>query len=227
MFANKKMYLFISFVILLILACGQLEFGLEANQEEPSPVPPTKTAATGSLSDGAKQTKEKNPAPTQTDTIEPLPSTEEGRLECSQFGIDDLVSIACNIQDSFISRNISPLLSYMPPEFAIGYWLSEWTTVTPEYALDSFQQYWLPPNPEQMTFTTDPERFPDIGRPIETMLGPDDEVALVIYSEGWNEDGKGAVIIFITGNETAGYQFRAILVSGNHFEMPPGPEDAN
>jgi hypothetical protein len=231
---KNKISLIVLVLLLLTIACGQLQVGVEPINEEPPPVPPTKTAELNAPQSEVKQTNENAPLPTNTLTGNPEPTNTEvsvlpegSRLDCSEFGTDALTTVACNVEASFISRNTQPLLSYMPPEFALGYWLSEWTTVTPEYVVDYFHNYLQPPNPDQMTFTTDPDQFPDIGRPIDTMLGPDREVGLVIYSEGWNEDGKGAVIIFITGNEVSGYQFSAMLVAGNHFEMPPGPEGPN
>jgi hypothetical protein len=107
----------------------------------------------------------------------------------------------------------------MPAEFALGYWQSEWTTVTPEYALDYFQSYALPPDPSLLTFTTDRSQFPPLfGMPPDNMLGPDLNVALIIYSEGWGLDGQGAVLIFITGDEASGFQFPAFLIDGTHFD---------
>lgn len=221
MSTKRKLLVMMVTIALMAMACGQLRVGIESTPEYPSPAPPTRTASTESLSGNLKDAADKNPLPTQTLESNLLPESETGRLDCSGFNSDALITTACNVQAAFISRNTSTLLNKMPQEFALGYWQSEWTTVTPEYALESFQRNMLPPNPDQMTFTTDHEQFPPLfGTPVDQLLGPDLEVALVIYSEGWGQDGLGAALIFITGNETSGYQFPAFLIANKHFDKP-------
>jgi hypothetical protein len=227
MFPKLRIPIIVISLALLALACGQLEIGVESAAEEPSPVPPTKTVTMENLSGNNKQTMDKNPTPTNTEVATntevstPLPEAEAARLDCSEFGSNALTTLACNVEASFVSRNTQALLGYMPAEFAYGFWQSEWMTVTPEYALQSFQNSILPPDPGKMTFTIDRDQFPPLfGMPVDGMLGPDVEIALVIYSEGWGEEGTGAALIFITGNETSGYQFPAFLIAGGHFDKP-------
>jgi hypothetical protein len=227
---RQKISTIVIVLALQVVACGQIEVGVEPISEEPPPLPPTKTADAGNTRDQTKQSTEKNPLPTNTKASSPEPTNTEvstsstvgsegDRLDCSDFGSNPLTTIACNVQDSFISRNTQALLGYMPPEFALGYWQSEWTTVTPEYVLEYFHNYFQPPNPDQMTFTTDRAQFPPLfGAPPETMMHPDTQIALIIYSEGWGQDGLGAVLLFITGNETSGYKFSAMVVDGEHFD---------
>lgn len=218
---KNKIFLTILSVALLALACGQFDIGIENPPDEVEMVTDTPADTPQSVSTDNRQTAQKQPTNTAeiTPTGVPGPGPEQGRLDCGQFGVDPLVSAACNIQDSFISRNTQPLLGYLTPEFGLGYWQSEWTTVSPEYALESFQNYLLPPDTSLLTFTIDRSQFPPLfGIPVDGMLGPDIELALVIYSEGWGEDGQGAALIFITGNEDSGYQFPAFLIAGTHFD---------
>jgi hypothetical protein len=214
---KSKLTLFLVTIILLALACGQFELGVEPTLEDAAPTVLDPTATEVDRSEEERQTGQMQP--THTEEAQFYPTTESNRLDCSQFGVDPLVSIACNVQDSFISRNTQPLFGYMPSEFILGYWQSEWTTVTRENALDYFQQTLIPPNPEGMIFTIDRAQFPPLfGMSPDEMLGPDANIALIIYSEGWGADGQGAVLIFIAEYPTGGYYFPAILVAQRHFD---------
>ena len=214
-----KIMLPIIVITLLALGCGLVQIGVEPTPTQPSDLSSTPTKTVGNIYTEEVHISEKKP--TEAVTALTVTPGEEGPLgiDCSDFGIDPLISAACNIQDSFISRNTQPLLSYMPEEFSLGYWQSEWTTVTPEFAFDFFQRSLLPSDPRGLMFTTDRDKFPPMfGTPPDTMLGPDMNIALIIYSEGWGLDGQGAVLIFITGDETSGYRFPAMLVAGGHFD---------
>lgn len=131
-----------------------------------------------------------------------------------------LLWAACNIHDAIVSRNTQPLGSWMKDPFIIGYWQSEWTERTPEEAIDEISQSWLPADPSSpMAFTTDQEQFPPLfGIPPENMLAPEIDLAMVIYSEGWGEDGQGAALLFIAEDDAGEYYWYALLVAGGHFD---------
>jgi hypothetical protein len=52
----------------------------------------------------------------------------------------------------------------------------------------------------------------------ETIFGPDMDVDLLVYSEGWGEDGKGAAIIYLTDLGSGNYQWFALLYSFEQFD---------
>jgi len=153
--------------------------------------------------------------PQFTETLE-----ETNQLLCKQITPVELGIVACNIQDGIISRNTAPLLSYMTDPFSIGYWGSEWRDDTPRSILEEVQMYRLPSDGSlPLTFTVDRSTFPPLaGQNVDAMFGPDINIAMVIYSEGWGTDGKGAALIFITQDVTGAYVWSGLLVSFTHFD---------
>lgn len=149
------------------------------------------------------------PPPAIVDDLDCM-GTEEGTLQW----------VACNIRDGIVSRNLSALISWMEDPFALGYWQSEWTEVTPEYVTNMLQQYMLPTNGSlPITFTVDQEQFPPLfGMDPERMLAPEIDLAMVIYSEGWGEDGNGAALLFITQDEAGEFYWYGMIIAGGLFD---------
>ena len=141
-------------------------------------------------------------------------------LDCSFVTEDNALEwVACNIRDGIVSRNLAALPSFMRDTFALGYWQSEWTERSPEYMINDLDQYRLQSDSSSpMAFTTDREQFPPLfGISPDRMLAPEINLAMVIYSEGWGEDGKGAALLFIT--EDAGdFYWYGLLIAGGHFD---------
>jgi hypothetical protein len=78
----------------------------------------------------------------------------------------------------------------------------------------------LPPDPSGLTFTTNREEFPPLaGTPPELMFGPDVDVALVIYSEGWGQAGLGAALLYIARDECGMYYWHGMVVAHEHFDL--------
>ena len=144
----------------------------------------------------------------------------QGALDCNTVTPDDaLMWVACNVQDSFRSRNTQPLPSYMGETFKIGYWQSEGVERTRDQAMLEIENNFLPPNPGDMVFTTDEALFPPLfGMPAETMFGPDANIAEVIYSEGWGANGKGAALLYIAEDQNGEYYFYGMVVAQEHFD---------
>ena len=127
--------------------------------------------------------------------------------------------VACNIRDGIKSRNLAALPSFMRDTFALGYWQSEWTERSPEYMINDLNQYRLPSDTSSpMAFTIDREQFPPLfGMSPDRMLAPEIDLAMVIYSEGWGEDGKGAALLFIT-EDARDFYWYGLLIAGGHFD---------
>jgi hypothetical protein len=142
-------------------------------------------------------------------------------LDCRTVTQDEaLLWVACNIRDGILSRNLSALLSWMEDPFALGYWQSEWTSRSPESMINDLSQYRLPSDVSSpMAFTIDREQFPPLfGIPPDSMLAPEIDLAMVIYSEGWGEDGKGAAILFITEDGDGDFYWYGMLIAPGHFD---------
>jgi hypothetical protein len=70
-----------------------------------------------------------------------------------------------------------------------------------------------------MAFTTVPGQFPPLaGQSAAELLGPDHNIVLVIYSEGWGLDGQGAALLFIAQNQAGRYYLPGMVYSSGHFD---------
>ena len=60
--------------------------------------------------------------------------------------------------------------------------------------------------------------FPELeGMPLEGMFGPDINIALVVYSEGWGLDGQSGSVLFFTQDEQWSYSWHGMGYSHNNF----------
>ena len=151
--------------------------------------------------------------------FEPPPAIVDD-LDCRAPNEGTSQWVACNIRDGIVSRNLSALISWMEDPFALGYWQSEWTERTPEYMINDLSQYRLPSDASSpMAFTIDREQFPPLfGMSPDRMLAPEIDLAMVIYSEGWGEDGKSAALLFITENDAGEFRWYGMIIAGGHFD---------
>jgi hypothetical protein len=142
------------------------------------------------------------------------------RLDCLADGEDSPLWIACNVMDGIRSRNLSALHNVMADPFVIGYWGSEGREDTPAGITDELAQHRLPADTSTpIAFTTNRALFPPLaGQAPEDLFGPDVEVALVIYSEGWGVDGQGAALLHIARNEAGAFYWHGMVYSGQHFD---------
>ena len=129
--------------------------------------------------------------------------------------------VACNIQDALRSRNISALPGYMADPFTIGYYQSEGAVMSPLEFLDllpSIYDYNSIDSTSSMSFTADRGLFPAMdGMPLESMFGPDVDIILVVYSQGWGKDGRGGSLLFFTQDEQGNIFWHGMVYSGNNF----------
>lgn len=156
--------------------------------------------------------------PTQTTANDSV--AIEDTLDCTQVtDADALMWVVCNVRDSFVSRNTQPLWGYMGDIFQLGYWQSEGRSLTRDEAMQEIIGTLMPDNTGQMTFTTDQAQFPPLfGMPPETMFGPDANIVQVVYSEGWGQDGNGAVLLYFAQDQDESVYFYGLVFSGAHFD---------
>jgi len=153
--------------------------------------------------------------------FEPVREVIEGKqIECFTVTDQDEMWVPCNVIDSIRSRNLAAAPSWMADPFTIGYWGSEGREDTPFDIIDELQFSRLPSDPSTpMTFTLDREAFPTLaGTPVEAMFGPDQDVAMVIYSEGWGMDGKGAALLYFAEDNEGELYWYAMVYSETHFD---------
>ncbi len=143
-------------------------------------------------------------------------------LACNSVGPGSAQYLACNVRDSLLSRNLAALESYMGTPFTLGYWASEGISDTPRAIIEQIKglyNYDAPDYTPRLTFTTDREQFPPLeGTPPERMFGPDVNVVLVLYSEGWGPEGEGAALFMIAEDESGRYYLPGMVYSGEHFD---------
>lgn len=145
-------------------------------------------------------------------------SIDEGQdvegYSCESPSPESLDWLVCKLQFAIRSRNLSTMLSNMANPFPIGYWLSEWTSNTPEYSIDMIQRHFLPADTSGLIFTTDRTQFPDLSgfTPLtpEEMMGPDTNVVEVIFTSGWFENQSA--FLFLAQDETGNYYWAGILI---------------
>jgi hypothetical protein len=148
------------------------------------------------------------------------PSSGLEPVDCSAGEEDQLSWVACNVIAGLSSRNLSALHGFMSNPFTIGYWRSEGRTASPEEITAELVQSRLPADPSiPLTFTTDRSQFPSLdGQPPDGFFGPDLNVAVILYSEGWGVDGQGAALLYFVQNDAGEYKWHAMAYSDTHFE---------
>lgn len=150
------------------------------------------------------------------------PSSSEtlpGQLACEGVIVDSALNLACQVQDALLARDIDRIGSLMRDPFVIGYWQSEGVTREASAAAAEMDQSRLSANTSGMTFTTDRSLFPPLfGMPPDNMFGPEVDVVLIVYSEGWGEQDLGAALLYFTRSESGIYEWFGIVVDGTHFD---------
>jgi hypothetical protein len=116
---------------------------------------------------------------------------------------------------------------YVNEPFAVGLWQSEGQEMSRNEFFgrlaNSYYRFQAESiaegKPSQLTFTTDRDQFPPLmDMPVEGMVGPDVNIADVIYSEGWGQDGKGAALIFLAEDDCGKYYWHGLIFSEGHFD---------
>lgn len=140
---------------------------------------------------------------------------------CMANSADSAESLSLELQEALMTNNTGSLVyDYMNDPFVIGYWGSEGALRSPQDMFGELANALLPHPASGLTFTTDRAAFPPLaGMPPEAMFGPDVDVAMVIYSEGWGQDGLGAALLYIARDDCGMYYWYGMVFSGVHFDM--------
>jgi hypothetical protein len=140
-----------------------------------------------------------------------------GRLSCPAEGGAE--ALACALQEALLARDSNTVAALMSDTVLIGLWASEGYAQPADQAAVELVEQRLPAETGALTFTTDREAFPPLaGIAPETMFGPDAEPALIVYSEGWGSDGRGATLLFIHESPEGSYSLNGIVLSAMHFD---------
>jgi hypothetical protein len=140
---------------------------------------------------------------------------------CVANSADSAESLSLGLQEALMTNNTGSLVyDYMNDPFVIGYWGSEGALRSPQDMFGELANALLPHPASGLTFTTDRAAFPPLaGMPPEVMFGPDVDVATVIYSEGWGQDGLGAALLYIARDDCGMYYWYGMVFSREHFDM--------
>ena len=146
------------------------------------------------------------------------PDVMGGDFTCESIATGGPEPLACAIRDALRARDMVTVEELMADPMVIGYWQSEGVSGSPAYVANQLSETLLPADTSDLSFTTDRARFPDLqGMPVEDIFGPND-LALIIFSEGWGQDGQGAALLYLVYDEESGLHWRYILYAGGSFD---------
>lgn len=78
--------------------------------------------------------------------------------------------------------------------------------------LHNLYNYYDPNYTPRLTFTADRSQFPTLeGVVLENMFGPEANIVLVVYSEGWGADGQSSSLLFFTQNEDGSHSWHGMV----------------
>jgi hypothetical protein len=158
------------------------------------------------------------PQPTEEpvpDNGQPPPGPPPGELPdeliCNPIEPGTLVFVICNVRDAFRSRNTAVLPGFLSEPFLFGYYQSEGRETDIPGAIAEFESR-LPTDPSLLEFIIDREEFPDVGGvPPENYMPFEDNLALVVYSPGW--DGTTDMLLYFTRDASGHFKLSGALVS--------------
>lgn len=154
--------------------------------------------------------------------INELPTDPVAAVEgCMATSMDTPDGLALALHEALLARDIAGLQdNYMNDPMTTGYWGRGGALRNPDEMATELSVSLLPSDTSGLTFTTNREDFPPLGGIApETMFGPDVEVSLVIYSEGWGADGLGGVLLFIARDECGAYYWHGLALSHGNFDQ--------
>jgi hypothetical protein len=143
----------------------------------------------------------------------------KGTLDCATADTATIDYTACNVMDGLRSGNLSALISWMGDPFIIAYWASESVLFAPAEAIQELRQNHLPLETNMVNFTNERVKFPPLeGMPPEDMFGPDVNIAEILYSEGWGQDGLGSALLYFAQDDAGRYYWYSIVLSFGQFD---------
>jgi hypothetical protein len=155
----------------------------------------------------------------QFDPSEPGALPSSAACEPGFFGTaDEMLEV---LQYNLEIGNYYPFSYSMGNPFVIGYWRSEGVTYPREQALEILKDG-LFPAPGAGAFISDPALFPDLdGMPLDSLWGPEVQVAANLYSQGWGPDGQGEAILVVAQCSSGpydGYYWYGMLYAMDGFK---------
>lgn len=122
------------------------------------------------------------------------------------------------------ARDLETLAKLIADTVALGYWRSEWQTYSREEIVSMIDSYMLQPG-GQLTATDDPAEFPALdGIPVESIWGPDVEIAAFVFTRGWWMEGRGEAILALVEDGSGAFRLYGMLYAPDGFEGQPPAE---
>jgi hypothetical protein len=152
-------------------------------------------------------------AETATAAATPVP------LDCASPAEGSVEWVACNVAAGLRSRNLSALHGSMTDPFSFGLWRSEGRADSPANVTRDLPAQ-LPADPATpLSFTVDRAGFPDLGGlPVESLMGADAKIVLVVASAGWGQDGAGEALLFFAEDDAGKPRWQGLLLAPAGFE---------
>ncbi len=166
-----------------------------------------------------------NPPLSETPIDETPSLAEPGALPssaaCDSGYLGNLEDMLDTLQYNLEIGNYYPFSYMIGDPFVIGYWRSEAVMLPRAEAFAQLQENFFPA-PEKVTFSQDPADIPNLeGTPLESLWGPEVDVAANIFSTGWGPNGQGEAILALArcnDNEQDTYFWYGMLYAIDGFE---------
>ena len=116
----------------------------------------------------------------------------------AQPPVDDLESFQAALIDAVTQQNYEELQTMMSNPFHVSGWRAESSEWIPEIATNQLRTRYLSPDAVVMVDSSTRAEGMLAGTDLAFTGGSDVDVASVIHSQGWGEDGRGEVLLVIS-----------------------------
>ncbi|MBE2224884.1 MAG: PD40 domain-containing protein, partial [Anaerolineae bacterium] len=169
---------------------------------------PTQDEPVGSTEPAATGTPAVTSQPTDAPAETAVPATDTD---------DDLEAFIEELKTAVTNQDTAAMQAFMNDPFAIGAWLSEWSTLNTQQAISQLQNNGIhAPLSVQFTHLSLDEITEMLQQPPDTMLAPDTKFVAALHSTGWGQNGGEEAILFIT-EEDGRYVWSAFLYTNGRF----------
>ncbi len=158
------------------------------------------------------------PTPTVVSASDEFPGSGQMEPEPADGATESSAEAAAvALMDALNARDEARMQAMMGETFIIGYWFSEGQIVGPAEAAAEIRQNLLPPE-GALTYTLDPQAFPDLGGfDLPAVWGLDSPVVMTIFTQGWGPDGRGEAFLGLADHADGTPYWYGVVYAANGF----------